>query len=130
MYTVISSLLTEKPFSLLRPQCFSFQIVSEFIGMCEIFELYVPRVGHLTPCSVPKGGFLYTMIVPGGGLLLSLSRVPGRGEEVLDGIDTCINIVLCHQFIHSYSCPLVAFELVKDDLYHPRTTIKIKIHLK
>ena len=75
IYALIISLLIEKPFYLLSPQSFSFQIVSEFIDMfvkfsyryvCEILLLYVPRVGLLTPFSVPREGVLYTMIVPGG----------------------------------------------------------------
>ena len=77
MYTAIISLLIEKSFFLLRPQSFSFQIVSEFIDtFVKFFELYVPGVGLLTPCFVPRGGFLYTTIVPGGGSLLPSSRVP------------------------------------------------------
>ena len=67
IYPLIISLLIEKPFYLLRPQSFSFQIVSEFYRyICEIFTLYVRGVGLLAPCSVPMGGFLYTIIVPGG----------------------------------------------------------------
>ena len=70
IYTVIVSLLIEKPFYLLSPQSFSFQIVSEFIDIfvkLSNFIPYVPGVGLLTPCSVLMGAFLYTMIVPGEG---------------------------------------------------------------
>ena len=70
IYTVIVSLLIEKPFYLLSPQSFSFQIVSEFIDIfvkLSNFIPYVPGVGLLTPCSVPMGAFLYTMILPGEG---------------------------------------------------------------
>ena len=72
IYTIIISLLIEKPFYLLRPQSFSFQTVSEFIDTFVRFSNYVPRVGLLTPCFVPRGGFL-----------LSSSRVPGvcPGED-------------------------------------------------
>ena len=80
IYTAIISLLNEKPFYLLSPQSFSFQIVSEFIDIfvkLSNFILYVPGVGLLPPCSVPRGAFLYTMIVPGGGFLLPSSCVPG-----------------------------------------------------
>ena len=95
IYTVIVSLLIEKPFYLLSPQSFSFQIVSEFIDIfvkLSNFIRYVPGVGLLTPCSVPMGAFLYTMIVPGEGFC-SLQVVlpwicPGGG--VMDEIDTCI----------------------------------------
>ena len=68
IYTVIVSLLIEKPFYLLSPQSFSFQIVSEFIDIfVKLFNFipYVPGVGLLTPCSVPMGAFLYTMISQG-----------------------------------------------------------------
>ena len=68
IYTVIVSLLIEKPFYLLSPQSFSFQIVSELIDIfvkLSNFIPYVPGVGLLTPCSVPRGAFLYTMIAPG-----------------------------------------------------------------
>ena len=89
IYTVIISLLIEKPFYLLSPQSFSFQIVSEFI---DIFVKLSDFMGLLTPCSVPRGAFLYTMIVPGEGFApfklcpWGLSR--GRGV-VMDEIDTC-----------------------------------------
>ena len=80
IYTLIISLLIEKPFCLLRPQSFSFQIVSEFIDIFVKFSNFMSwGVVLLTPCSVPRGGFLYTMIVPGRGFLLPSSRVPGEG---------------------------------------------------
>ena len=86
IYIVIISLLIEKPFYLLSPQSFSFQIVSEFIDIfvkLSNFIFYVPGVGLLTPCSVPRGAFLYTMIVPGEGLFFlqveSWLSVPGGG---------------------------------------------------
>ena len=89
IYTLIISLLIEKPFYLLSPQSFSFQIVSRVHRyFFEILQLYVPGMGLLTPCSVPRGGFLYTMIVPRGGFLLPSSRVPGvcPGGMVMDEI--------------------------------------------
>ena len=67
IYTLIISLLIEKPFYLLRPQSFSFQIVSEFIDIFVKFSNFMSRGGLLTLSSVPRGGFLYAMIVPGGG---------------------------------------------------------------
>ena len=73
VYTIIISLLID----LLRPQSFSFRIVSEFIDTFVKFSNFVPRVGLLTPCFAPREGFLYTMIVPGEGFLLPSSRVPG-----------------------------------------------------
>ena len=91
IYTIIISLI-EKPFYLLRPQSFSFQIDTVYRHISEIFKLYVLRVGLLTPCFVPRGGFLYTMIVPERGFLLPSVRVPGvcRGGIVTDEVDTCI----------------------------------------
>ena len=91
IYTLIISLLTEKPFCLLSPQSFSFQIVSEFIDTFVKFSNFIsPGVGLLTLCSVPRGGLLYPMIVPEGEFLLPSSRVPGGGM-VMDKIDTCIS---------------------------------------
>ena len=55
IYTVILSLLIEKPFYLLSPQSFSFQIVSEFIDIfvkLSNFIAYVPGVGLLTPSVI------------------------------------------------------------------------------
>ena len=77
IYTLIISLLIEKPFYLLSLQSFSFQIVSEFIDMFVKFSTLCPGVGLLIRSSVPRGGFLYTIIVPGGGFLFPSSRVPG-----------------------------------------------------
>ena len=90
VYTLTISLLMEKPFYLLRPQSFSFQIVSEFIDIfVKFFKFYVSGVRLLTLCFVLKEGFLYTTIVQGGGdFLPPSSRV--RQEIVLDVVDTCI----------------------------------------
>ena len=67
IYTLIISLVIEKPFYLLRTQSFSCQILSEFIDKIVKFSNYVPGVGLLTPSFVTRGGVLYKMIVPGGG---------------------------------------------------------------
>ena len=58
IYTIIISPLIEKPFYLLRPEGFSFQIVSEFIDTFVKFSNFMSQDGALTPCFVPKGGFL------------------------------------------------------------------------
>ena len=91
LYAMIISLLIEKPFYLLRPQRFSFQIVSEFTDT--FVKFYDIMVGLSIPCFVPKGGLLYTLIVVGGEFcslpVLSQGFVPMRGM-VLDEIDTCI----------------------------------------
>ena len=90
IYSLIISLLIEKPFHLLRPQSFSFQIMSEFLDIFVKFSnFYVPGVGLLTPCSVPRGGFLYKIIVPGGRVFAPFKSYPGG--MVMDEIDTCIN---------------------------------------
>ena len=58
-YILIISLLIEKPFYLLRPQSFSFQIVSEFIDIFVKFSNFMSLgVGLLTPCFVLRVGFL------------------------------------------------------------------------
>ena len=43
IYTLIISLLIEKPFCLLRPQSFSFQIVSEFIDILVKFSNFMSQ---------------------------------------------------------------------------------------
>ena len=79
IYTLIISLLIEKPFYLLRPQSFSFQIVSEFIDIFVKFSNFMSRGGLLIPCSVPREGFC-TQYLSRGRVLLPLSCVPGRGD--------------------------------------------------
>ena len=95
IYTVIVSLLIEKPFYLLSPKSFSFQIVSELIDIfvkLSNFMPYVPGVGLLTPCSVPRGAFLYTMIATGDSFapFKLCTRGLSRRGVVKDEIDTCI----------------------------------------
>ena len=43
IYTLIISVIIEKPFSMLRPQSFSFQIVSEFIGIFVRFSNFMSQ---------------------------------------------------------------------------------------
>ena len=74
--------------------------------ICEIFWLYVPGVGLLTPCSVPRGGVLYTVIVLGVCSLQVVSRafVPGGGGG-LDVIDTyiiCLRRNQCKRCLNGY----------------------------
>ena len=93
IYTLIISLLIEKPFYLLSPQSFSFQIVSEFIDIFVKFSNFMsPGVGLLAPCFVPEGRVFVHNDCPGGGYLLPSSHVPGvcPGGMVMDEIDTCI----------------------------------------
>ena len=94
MYTVIVSLLIEKPFYLLSPQRFSFQIVSEFIDIfvkLSNFIPYVLGVGLLTPVLFRGSVFVHNDCL-GEGVLLPSSCVPGvcPGGMVMDEIDTCI----------------------------------------
>ena len=65
IYTLIISLLIEKPFYLMSPKIFSFQIVSEFIDIFVKFYNFMSRGWGFKPC-------------PGG--------------MVMDEIDTCITI--------------------------------------
>ena len=91
IYTFTISLLIAKQFYLLRPQNFSFQIVSEFIDF--LTSCPVGGQGILTPCFVPRGGVLYTMIVPGGGRVFPLQVMSWGfvlGGIVLDEIGNCI----------------------------------------
>ena len=80
MYATIISLLIEttlKQFYLLRPQSFNlFQIVYRYI--CEIFWLYVPRVGAFDSLFCPEG-FLYIMIVQRGRVFVPFKLCP-RGD--------------------------------------------------
>ena len=80
VYTTTISLLIENPFYLLRPQSFSFQIVSEFTDTFVKFSNFMSQGWAFDSFFVPRGGILYTMIVPRGGLLLPSIRVPGEGD--------------------------------------------------
>ena len=77
IYTLIISLLTEKPFHLLRPQSFSFQIVSEFIDIFVKFSNLMSRRGAFDSLFCPEGRVFVHNDCPGGGFLLPSSRVPG-----------------------------------------------------
>ena len=93
IYTLMISLLIEKLFYLLRPQSFSFQIVSEFIDK---FVKFSNCMRLLTPRFVPRGGVLYKMIVFGFlGFFTPFESCP-RGV-VLDEIDTCIRRLKCEK---------------------------------
>ena len=89
IYTLIISLLIEKPYYLLSPQSFSFQTVSEFIDMFVKFSHFMSQGGGaFNSLFCLERRVLYTIIVPGGGFLLLTSRVPGG--MVMDEIDACI----------------------------------------
>ena len=85
------------------PKLFISNSVRVYRYICEIFTLYVPGVGLLTPCSVPRGGFFVHNNFPGGGILLPSSRVPG-GWLWMKLIPALIQQFLP---IHFYSNPLI-----------------------
>ena len=80
IYTVIVSLLIEKPFYLLSPQSFSFQIVSELIDIfvkLSNFIPYVPGGGTFDSLFCSDGSVFVHSDCPRGGFLLPSSCVPG-----------------------------------------------------
>ena len=67
IYTLIISLLIEKPFYLLSPQSFSFQIVSEFIDMFVKFSNFMSRGWGFDSLFCPEGRvFASFKSCPGG----------------------------------------------------------------
>ena len=65
IHTLIISLLIEKPFYLLRPQSFSFQIVSESIDIFMKFSDILSRGGGgLLPSSHVPGGWFWMKFIP------------------------------------------------------------------
>ena len=80
IYTIIISLLIEKPFYLLRPKGFSFQIRSEFIDTFVKFSNFMSQGWGIDSLFCPEGrGFAHNDY-PGEGFC-SLQVVPpgGRG---------------------------------------------------
>ena len=75
---LIVRILIEKLFYLLRRQSFSFQIMSGTVYKynCEIFLLYVPGVGSLTPRFVPGEGFAHNDC-PRGRVFAPFESCPG-----------------------------------------------------
>ena len=92
IYILIISLLIEKPFYLLRPQSFSFQIVSE-MKCCN----FMSWGGAFDSLFGPRGRVFVHNDCPRGRILPPSSRVPGvcpRGLSwgmVGDEIDSRIN---------------------------------------
>ena len=80
IYSFIVSLLIEKLFYLLRPQSFSFQIVSEFIDIFVKFSNFMSQGGAFDSLFCPKERDFVQYDCPRGGV-------------VLDEIDTCIRKV-------------------------------------
>ena len=61
IYTLMISLLIEKPFYLLRPESFSFQIVSEFIDTSVKLSNFMSRGGAFDSLFCPEGRvFVYS----------------------------------------------------------------------
>ena len=87
----IISLLTEKPFHLLRPESFSIQIMSNTFVK---FSNFMSQTWSFwAPALFPGGRFLYAVIVPGKDFC-PFESCPGRGVGgmVLDEIDSCIRV--------------------------------------
>ena len=92
IYNLIISLLIEKPFYLLRPQSFSFQIVSEFIDTFVNFLTLCPGGGAFDFLFCPEGRVFVQNGCPGGEGFCSLQVVSRGGGMVLDETNTCINL--------------------------------------
>ena len=96
MYTLIISLLIEKSFYLLRPQSFSFQIVSEVIDTFVKFSNFMSQGGAFDSLFCPEGKvFVQNDCPQGGGFSLPSNHV--LGGMVLDEIYTCISTALQSQ---------------------------------
>ena len=89
IYTIIISLLIEKPFYLLRSQSFSFQIVSEFIDTFANFLTLCPWGGAFDYLFCPEGRVFVHKDCSGEGFLL-FKLCPGG--TVFDEIDTYITV--------------------------------------
>ena len=92
IYTLIINLLIEKLFYLLRPQNFSFQIVSQFIDIFAKFSNFMSRGGASDFLFCPKGRVFVHNDCPTRRVFAPFKSCPwgGGGGMVLDEIDTCI----------------------------------------
>ena len=97
MYTLIISLLFEKPFYLLRPQSFSCQIVSEFIDIFVKFSNFMLRGWGFWLSVLSRGEGFCTQWLSRGECFCILQVVSGGGGMVLDKIDTCLSWVKAYQ---------------------------------
>ena len=84
LYTIIISLLIEKPFYLLRPQSFSFQIVSEFIDTFVKFSNFMPQNGAFDSLFCPEGRVFVHNDCPRGRVFAPFKWCP-RGLSRGDG---------------------------------------------
>ena len=79
IYTLIISLLIEKPFYLLSPQSFSFQIVSEFIDIFVKFSL-CPGDGAFDSLFCPEGRVFVHNDCPGGRVFAPFKSCSREGD--------------------------------------------------
>ena len=82
-YALIISLLIGKRFYLLRPQSFSFQIVSEFIDIFVKFSNFMSRDGAFDSLFCPEGMvFVHNNCPRGGGFLFLIfyNLITDRGH--------------------------------------------------
>ena len=79
IYTLIISLLIEKPFYLLRSQSFSFQIVSEFIDIFVKFSNFMSRGDAFDSLFRLEGRVFVHNDCPGGRVFAPFKSCP-RGE--------------------------------------------------
>ena len=90
IYTLVIRLLSEKPFYLLRPQSFSFQIVSEVIDIFVKFSNFISRGWAFDSLFCPEGRVFVHNDCPGGGRVFAPFKSCPEGM-VLDEIDTSIS---------------------------------------
>ena len=85
IYTSVISLLIKKPFYLLSPQSFSFQIVSEFIDIFMKFSHFMSWGGAVDFRFFPKGRVFVHNNCPGGGQGFCSLQVVSQGFVQGDG---------------------------------------------
>ena len=78
IYTSIISLLIEKPFYLLSPQSFSFQIVSEFIDIFVKFSNCMSRGWGFDSLFRPEGRVFVHNDCPVGSVFAPFKSCPGK----------------------------------------------------
>ena len=76
IYTIIISLLIEKPFYLLRPQSFLFQIMSEFMDTFVKFSDFMSQGGAFDCLFCPEGRVFVHSDCPWGRVSASFKSCP------------------------------------------------------
>ena len=79
IYTLIVSLLIKKPFYLLSPQSFSFQIMSEFIDIFVKFSNFMAQGGAFDSLFCPEGRVFVHNDCPRGRVFAPFKSSP-RGD--------------------------------------------------